>query len=288
MSLDILARLLILEGVGNVDPFSWSHCATPRALRKAQQRLGGTPAAQWFQTTTRTYSILLNRLQGDLRRSGLRHVTGEDLMQQALAGLTAQGQPCKNKFHAIGVLARENILEGVETPSRLAQGTLGTWLHRMALNQLKKKDATLSLDGMEHTPHVTYEAIDPLTVLAHCMFGQDKVALSLQQLIRETAHQRFQEDTKGRLHMDTWVDRLQQGQLLTPGTQWAIAAGTMDTSTPRTRNSSIKAVNNTWRLFSPLLRRAVQNDPDICQLLDLQVTYESDARAHFPRCTTSC
>jgi hypothetical protein len=236
--------------------------------------------------------MLLARLEGDLSRAGIRFLSGEDLLQQALAGINTNGSRGKHRFHAVGVLARENILSGVETPSRLAGGTLGTWVHRMALNVIKKKGgAEISTSGlgerpMSNRPEAAAPTQDSAQILIDCMVGSSEIALKLRHLLAGVVDRRFPDRNTTRVArqiMHTWLGALGEGKLLLPGMGWAIAAGLIDPSeglkAHRHRNNGVVQVSKTWRKIKPLFRQALAHDAGVRSLIDLRLSYADDLHA---------
>jgi len=287
--MDQLARLLILEGTAAVEPYSWVK-GSAHDLECARIRLEGQPDDSWFsEKDSGMYALLMARVQRELNRSRILHVTAEDILQQAMSGLLSDGSLGKHRFHAVGVIARENILHGVETPARLASGTLGSWLHRMAINTIKKKDAAFSLDAMvDSHPDWGFDSLTPVqgekdnvVILVECMAGDTPLSVQLRGLMWLAITKRFrtQAQALGLRIMTAWFQEICNGRLLTPGLDWAKRAELPLT----TEEDKVRAKVQTWRTWekaAPVIREAVQGDPDVASFVDLRLTYEAEVHRH--------
>lgn len=291
LELDVMSRLLVLEGVGDVEPYTWA--GQPGGLRHVRAEFSDV-SVEWLSSAdTGMYGLLVSKASTMLRRSRVRHVSGEDLLQQALSGLCSDLTVGRHRFHAVGVLARENILGGIETPRTIASGVLGRWVERMAFNTAKAKRAAFSIDDIELESNEgvlpqRYEMLQPAldvdSVLYQALCSGDAVSERIVEVLEEAVYPKFRTETGLRL-MGTWFGALRQGEVLSSSLDWGIRAGLLD-DFPDPDTKKLYAVRvATWKALNKaveIMQQTYQSSPEMQSLVEMRLGYEESLEYHPP------
>ena len=216
--LDQLARLLILDGAFGTH---FSKLPLRRGLRAARQEIGDQVHPGWTDPgDSGIYSSLLHKVARALPKNSL--VTPEDVLQNSLAGISQEGEPCQNPFMEAGKRFPHQITT-LSTPCAFSQQQLSYWIWRKAQNEHKGsrkiKDWSKETDPVLTNP----ERNDSFRALLQA-FRDDKSALG--QHLREGFRSIYPTGTRRRLYLDFMMDTLEEtGQLPGPteiGTKFGI------------------------------------------------------------------
>jgi hypothetical protein len=284
---DMMGRLIVLEGAAGVKEMSWARNPV-RGMSKAKLHFAeqiDNMHPEWFSgEDTGMLRMLTRTLDGFLSRSGVPDMSGEDLVQDGLAGLGATievdgkvtRRKIKNKFWESGNYLSDKILSGVESPTKVAAGTLGKALKKMALNTIKvhkrhqelmgvqvQENNELSRGGESESGYGVAEPASNKAVFDEMFYGNGPLGQRARTAIRKIINQKLPSSVRG--IMLAWVDGLDRGEFL-KGVALATAAGF------EISNASKVRVFKAWKKSAPIIFKALGADTQLMKDFSLALS----------------